>query len=92
MAKFIYSFSKVFGMGSFTERKDVKKALAEAKRLADEPEPVPTREQEVALQKEMVSLSEKLKSLLESEWFVKDVCTPKKKGGKKAGAGKKKKK
>lgn len=59
-------------MGSYLEKKEVKKALEEAKRLEKEPEPILSREKEAEIQKEMVSLSEKLKSLLKPAWFVKD--------------------
>ena len=60
-------------MAGYTEKKEIKKALAEAKRLAKEPEPVPTREKEAELYKEMMALSEKLKEMLKPAWFVKDV-------------------
>ncbi len=60
-------------MARYAEKKEVKKALEQAKILEKEPEPIPTREKEVELVKDTVSLAEKLKSLLKPEWFVKDV-------------------
>jgi hypothetical protein len=83
-------------MADYLEKKEVKKALDEAKKLEKEKEPIPTRKDEAELVKETVSLSEKLK------WFVKDVdahtpCTqcrkrkPVKKAIRTKHAGKKKK-
>ena len=50
------------------EKKEVKKALKKAKEI--EKEKILTPKEEAALQKETVSLSEKLKKLLAPEWFV----------------------
>ncbi len=75
-------------MGRFLERKEVKKALAEAKRLEKE-KPL-SRKEEVALYKEGIQFSEKLKHLLKPSWFVKDVHAKKAKKAKKAVKKKKK--
>ena len=76
-------------MGKFLERKEVKKALEEAKRL--EREAPLSRKEEVDLYRESIQFSEKLKDLLKPSWFVKDVHTRKYKS-KKCAVKKKKKK
>jgi len=58
-------------MSSYLQKKKVKEALKKAKEL--EKKKIMTPEQEAELQKNAVSLSEKLRKLLAPEWFVKDV-------------------
>jgi len=80
-------------MGRFLDRKDVKDALKKAKQL--EKEAPLSRKEEVALYKESIEFSEKLRQLLKPAWFVKDVHKkkkPKKAAKKKKRATKKKKK
>ncbi len=75
-------------MGKYTEKKEVKKALKKAKEL--EKEHILTPKEEVGVQREAISLSEKLQKLLKPAWFVKDVH--KRKAVKKKKAAKKVKK
>jgi len=67
-------------MGSYLEREKVKKAIKKAKQL--EKDRILTPKQELKIQKEMASFSEKLQNLLKPAWFVKDVH--KKRSSKKA--------
>ncbi|MBW2973403.1 hypothetical protein KY346_03345 [Candidatus Woesearchaeota archaeon] len=55
-------------MADYLQKKKVKKALEKAREL--EKEHVLTPKEEIELQKEAVSLSEKLKKLLKPAWFV----------------------
>lgn len=57
-------------MASYFEKKKVKKALEKAKEL--EKKKLLTPKEEVELQHEAVSFSEKLRKLLKPAWFVKD--------------------
>ncbi|MBD3304243.1 hypothetical protein GF343_03790 [Candidatus Woesearchaeota archaeon] len=82
-------------MGKYTEKKKVKEALKKAKEL--EKEHIMTPKQELGVQKEAATLSEKLQNLLKPAWFIKDVHKKKavkkakKKAKKKSGQKKKKK-
>ena len=69
-------------MGKYTEKKEVKAALKKAKEL--EKERILTPKEEVGIQREAVSLSEKLQKLLKPAWFVKDVHKKKPTARKKA--------
>lgn len=62
-------------MGKYLEKKEVKDALKKAREI--EQQRIMTPEEEVAIQKEAVSLSEKLKKLLAPEWFVRGVAKKK---------------
>ena len=78
-------------MGKYLKKKEVKEALKKAKEL--EKERILTPKEETGIQREAVSLSEKLKKLLRPEWFIKDIHKrPKKKAVKKKSAKKKTKK
>ena len=61
-------------MGSYLEKKDVKKALEDAKRL-EEQELLPM-EKIVELYKEGVEETAKLQKLLKQSWFIKDTDKP----------------
>ena len=58
-------------MANYFEKKRVKEALEKAKEL--EKKKLLTPKEEVELQQEAVSFSEKLKKLLKPAWFVSDV-------------------
>lgn len=74
--KNLYTWSgKESVMGKYLEKKEVKDALKKAREI--EQQRIMTPEEEVAIQKEAVSLSEKLKKLLAPEWFVRGVAKKK---------------
>lgn len=57
-------------------KKDVRKAMKRAKEL--ERVPLPSKEEIVSIYKEGLEEAEKLRTLLEPEWFVKDIDAQKK--------------
>ncbi|MDO8661029.1 MAG: hypothetical protein Q7K43_04010 [Candidatus Woesearchaeota archaeon] len=63
-------------MPSIFTRKDVQKALADAKRLIAEPEP-PKGQAELVYQ-DGIAQAEKLKHLLKPSWFIRDIDAEKK--------------
>lgn len=70
--------------------KEVREAMKKAKEL--ERTPIPSREEIAAIYKEGLQEAEKLRKLLEPEWFVKDVHKPGKKKAKQVKKGTKKRK
>ncbi|GEM_PF-3334728 len=63
-------------MSSIFTRKDVQKALAEARRLAAEPEPPKGQAEQVY--QDGIAQAEKLKHLLKPSWFIRDIDAEKK--------------
>ena len=58
-------------MVKILEKKEVKEALEDAKRL--EQQPMPSKEKIVQIYKEGMDEAEKLKHLLQPSWFIRDV-------------------